>query len=211
MILPVPETDREKILYAALEKFRTYGFSKTTMDEISTLSGLSKNTLYKYFPSKEKLAEEVVKTSVEYINKSVNKILNTRENAIVKFIKILHFIVNSVLRYHKNMLFDIKIHMPELWEKIDNLRTEYMNRNISKIIKQGKKEKLFCDCRNEIIIAVFMGAMRFIVDPEFISRINMSVNEAVDTAFAVILNGILTPKGINIYKKLKKNNNNEID
>jgi AcrR family transcriptional regulator len=211
MILPLPETDREKILYAALEKFRSDGFSKTTMDEISSLSGLSKNTLYKYFPSKEKLAEEVVETSVEYINTSVRKILSTRENAISKFNNILHFIVNSVLRYHKNMLFDIKIHMPELWEKIDNLRTEYMYANLSKIIKQGKKEKLICDCRNEIVIAIFMGAMRFIVDPEFISRINLSVNEAVDSAFAVILNGILTPKGKNIYKKLKKNNNDETD
>ena len=101
--------------------------------------------------------------------------------------------------------------MPELWKKIDNLRTEYMYANISKIIRQGKKEKLICDFPNEIIIAVFMGAMRFIVDPEFISRINLSVNEAVDNAFAVILNGILTSKGKNIYKKLKKNNNDETD
>ena len=211
MILPLPKSDREKILFSALEKFRTDGFSKTTMDEISSLSGFSKNTLYKYFPSKEKLAEEVVETTVEYINASVKKILSTRENAITKFIKILHFIVNSVLRYNQNMLFDIKIHLPELWEKIDNLRTEYMYKNISKISRQGKKEKLFCDCRNEIVITVFMGAMRNIVDPEFINRINLSVNEAVDIAFTVIINGILTPKGKNIYKKLKKNNNDKID
>jgi AcrR family transcriptional regulator len=211
MILPLPKTDREKILYAALEKFRTDGFSKTTMDEISSLSGFSKNTLYKYFPSKEKLTEDVVETTVEYINACVQTILSTRENAITKFIKILHFIVNSVLRYNQNMLFDIKIHLPELWEKIDNLRTEYMYKNISKIIRQGKKEKLFCNCRNEIVIAVFMGAMRNIVDPEFINRINLSVNEAVDIAFTVIINGILTPKGKIIYKKLKKNNNDKID
>ncbi len=211
MILPVPKTDREKILYAALEKFRTDGFSKTTMDEISSLSGFSKNTLYKYFPSKEKLAEEVVENSVEYINASVKKIINTRENAIFKFLKILGFIVDSILKYHNNLLFDIKIHMPELWKKVDNLRTEYMFANISKIIRQGKKEKLICDCPNEIVIAIFMGSMRFIIDPQFISRNSFSLNEAVDNAFAVILNGILTQKGKNIYKKLKKNNNDKID
>ncbi len=210
MILPAPETDREKILYAALEKFRLDGFSKTTMDEISSLSGLSKNTLYKYFPSKEKLTEEVVETSVEYINASVKKILSTREDAITKFLRILGFIVNSILKYHNKMLFDIKIHMPELWKKVDNLRTEYMYANISKIIRQGKKEKLICDFPNEIVIAVFMGSMRFIIDPQFISRVSFSLNEAVDIAFSVILNGILTPKGKNIYKKLKKNNNDKI-
>jgi AcrR family transcriptional regulator len=211
MILPLPKTDREKILYAALEKFRSDGFSKTTMDEISSLSGFSKNTLYKYFPSKEKLVEEVVENSVEYINSNVKKIINTRENAISKFLKILGFIVNSILKYHNNLLFDIKVHMPELWNKVDNLRTEYMYANISRIIRQGKKEKLICNCPNEIVIAIFMGTMRFIIDPQFINRNSFSLNEAVDTAFAVILNGILTPKGKNIYKKLKKNNNDKID
>jgi len=211
MILPDPKTDREKILYASLEKFRLDGFSKTTMDEISALSGLSKNTLYKYFPSKEKLAEEVVETSIEYINASVKKILSTKDNAIAKFLKILGFIVNAVLKYHDKMLLDIKIQMPELWKKVDNLRTEYMYANISKIIRQGKKEQLICDCSNEIVIAIFMGSMRFIIDPQFISRNSFSLNEAVDTAFSVILNGILTPKGKNIYKKLKKNNNDKID
>ncbi|HEY5534218.1 MAG TPA: TetR/AcrR family transcriptional regulator [Ignavibacteria bacterium] len=210
MILPLPETDREKILYAALEKYRIDGFSKTTMDEIAALSGLSKNTLYRYFPSKEKLTEEVVQSIIHYINSSVKKILNTRQNAIMKFLNMMNFIVNAVLKYHNNMLMDVKIYMPELWKKVDNLRSKYMYANISKIIRQGKKEKLFCDYPNEIIIAIFIGSIRYIINPEFITANSFSLDEAVDTTFEIILNGILTPKGKNIFKKLKNNDNDQI-
>ena len=42
------KTDKEKIISAALVKFRTDGFHKSTVDEIAVLSGVSKNTIYKY-------------------------------------------------------------------------------------------------------------------------------------------------------------------
>jgi hypothetical protein len=203
MILPVPETDRDKILYAALEKFRSDGFSKTTMDQISSLSGFSKNTLYKYFPSKEKLAEEVVEKSVEYINANVKKIINSRENAIAKFRNILGFIVNSILRYRNNMLLDMKINLPELWKKVDNLRTKYMYVNISKIIKQGKKEKLFLNYPNELIITLFMSSLRGVINPDFILNGSFSLDYAVQTTFNILLSGITTQKGKNIFNKLK--------
>lgn len=203
MILPVPETDRDKILYATLEKFRSDGFSKTTMDQISSLSGFSKNTLYKYFPSKEKLAEEVVGKSVEYINANVKKIINSRENAIAKFLNILGFIVNSILRYRNNMLLDMKINMPELWKKVDNLRTKYMYVNISKIIKQGKKEKLFLNYPNELIITLFMSSLRGVINPDFILNGSFTLDYAVQTTFNILLSGITTQKGKNILNKLK--------
>jgi hypothetical protein len=203
MILPVPETDRDKILYATLEKFRSDGFSKTTMDQISSLSGFSKNTLYKYFPSKEKLAEEVVEKSVEYINANVKKIINSRENAIAKFLNILGFIVNSILRYRNNMLLDMKINIPELWKKVDNLRTKYMYVNISKIIKQGKKEKLFLNYPNELIITLFMSSLRGVINPDFILNGSFTLDDAVQTTFNILLSGITTQKGKNIFNKLK--------
>jgi TetR/AcrR family transcriptional regulator len=49
------------ILNAARKRFAYYGFSKVTMDEIAADVGMGKASLYYYFPTKEKLFEEVVK------------------------------------------------------------------------------------------------------------------------------------------------------
>src|SRR5512135_789574 len=49
------------ILDAARKRFAYYGFSKVTMDEIAADVGLGKASLYYYFPTKEKLFQEVLK------------------------------------------------------------------------------------------------------------------------------------------------------
>jgi AcrR family transcriptional regulator len=49
------ERRREQILQAALEAFAAKGYDGTSMDDIVSISGLSKGTLYWYFESKEEL------------------------------------------------------------------------------------------------------------------------------------------------------------
>jgi TetR/AcrR family transcriptional repressor of mexJK operon len=51
---------RKAILDAATEVFLTSGFLGTNMDEIAALSGVSKQTVYKHFSSKEALFVEIV-------------------------------------------------------------------------------------------------------------------------------------------------------
>ena len=63
---PVPEeigrsaSKRRAIIDAATEVFLKGGYLGTNMDEIATLSGVSKQTVYKHFASKEALFVEIV-------------------------------------------------------------------------------------------------------------------------------------------------------
>ena len=49
---------RQAILETAYRLFRTQGFDKTSMTEITTQVGGSKATVYSHFPSKEELFVE---------------------------------------------------------------------------------------------------------------------------------------------------------
>lgn len=53
---------REMILEAARGRFQRFGFSKTTMEEIATDAGISKGTIYLYFPAKEDIFTEIMAT-----------------------------------------------------------------------------------------------------------------------------------------------------
>jgi AcrR family transcriptional regulator len=48
---------RQEILDAALRVFSEGGFSETTMDQVAARAGVSKGSLYLYFPSKQSLLE----------------------------------------------------------------------------------------------------------------------------------------------------------
>ena len=59
------EITKQKILKAALSAFKKQGYSSTSMDMIRDESGVSKATLYNYFPSKEELFLDVMMYEME--------------------------------------------------------------------------------------------------------------------------------------------------
>jgi AcrR family transcriptional regulator len=60
----LPEERPKQILDAALEVFAEHGLAAARLDDIAKLAGLSKGTIYLYFPNKEELFREVIRTTV---------------------------------------------------------------------------------------------------------------------------------------------------
>lgn len=58
--LPRSERKRRAILEAATDAFLGNGYSRTTMDEVARLAGVSKQTVYMHFGDKEHLLFEIV-------------------------------------------------------------------------------------------------------------------------------------------------------
>jgi AcrR family transcriptional regulator len=56
-----PEHRPQQIIAAALEAFGECGLAKATLDDIAKRAGVSKGTIYLYFPNKEELFREVVR------------------------------------------------------------------------------------------------------------------------------------------------------
>jgi TetR/AcrR family transcriptional regulator len=67
---PNPRWERRKdarpaeIIAAALDLFVEKGFAATKLDEVAVRSGVSKGTLYLYFPSKEEMFKAVVRETI---------------------------------------------------------------------------------------------------------------------------------------------------
>ncbi len=68
------DAKREAIMQVALTLFSVNGFYKTTIPDIAKRTGMSVGNIYNYFPSKEKLAQEIIKYSSKYISKQIKKI-----------------------------------------------------------------------------------------------------------------------------------------
>jgi len=60
----LPEERPGQILAAALAVFGEHGLAATRLDDIAKRAGLSKGTIYLYFPNKEELFREVVRQTV---------------------------------------------------------------------------------------------------------------------------------------------------
>lgn len=198
--------EEEIILIKAREKFMRDGFHKTTMDEIAADLRMSKKTIYKYFPSKEKLMNAAIAFLQKQILAQINKILESDDNAVLKIFNIFEFIGKLLEKINEKVIEDFKYRIPEVWEKIDNFRTNLIQKTLTKVIDQGKSESLIIEYPTEIIMAIYTAAVREVINPGFIMNNKFSIEEAKNITIDIMMNAILTEKGKEIYNKSKAGN-----
>lgn len=84
---------RERIVNAACELFYKQGYHATSVDQVIAAAGVSKPTVYNYFPTKEDLCvgylTERTRREVEMMNASFRKLTSPRErySAIIQHVK----------------------------------------------------------------------------------------------------------------------------
>lgn len=191
--------EKEKVIELAEERFFREGFYKTRMDDIASELKMSKKTIYKIFPSKEELVNSIAK---HFMNKMKSKIvpaLSSDKNAIEKLEELIKILAGVSQKMSPKMFEEMRRHFPTLWNEIDSFRTEMMFGNLTKVIDQGKAEGLFIDYPTQIIMNVLVASVRAIVNPEFILNNNFSILQAALSAFKIIIGGIVTEKGREVF------------
>src|ERR1035437_8549213 len=195
--------DKEKILKTASDVFFTRGFYKIPVDDIASLLKMSKKTIYKHFTTKEDLVREVAYLFIKTHSSNISNIINNEYNAVEKLFYIFKYLGNMLININEKWFSDIQSHAPEIWNEIEIFRSRFMTQNISKIIEQGKKEKYIVNYSSPIMINIFISSIRGIINPAFILNSKMPTFKALESILDILMNGVLTPKGKNLLKKLK--------
>ncbi len=196
--------EKEKILFFTHAKFIQEGFYKTTMDEIASELQISKKTIYKHFQSKNELLESVCDMRIETVQERMNEIVDSDEDSVTKFIKILNLNKRMMMNCSKSWIRDLQVHAPHLKKKFDEMRNRKIIQILTRLLEQGKKEKLIEQIPPEIIITAFLGAVESVTDPDFILNNKFSFHEAMAITAEIFFNGFLTEQGKERYTNTKK-------
>jgi AcrR family transcriptional regulator len=202
--------DNERILRYAQEKFQKEGFYKTSMDELARELQISKKTIYKYYASKEKLVEHIVLDKMTCDGHRIQEFLDRDENVVIKFIKILNLNRERFSCMSEKWFRDLQIHTPQLWQDMDKFKTQTIEQTMKRLIEQGKKEKLIENYPSEIIITCMIASVKAILNADFMMNSKLNVKELFNYTMELLLNGILTEKGKELYEKEKKEISNQI-
>jgi len=199
---------RDRIFLKTQEKLATIGYSKTSMDEIAGELGMSKKTLYKFFPTKLKLAEMLVEWVLAEINRRCDAILASPLPAVEKLLRIVQMITEQQQRFVTRILLEsLRSHLPHLWQRIEVFRRERMRKNLEVIIEQGKRDgTIRADFNREMFFHFLLGAINEGINPEVLVHSPYSMHEALAALFDIFMNGTLTLKGREQYQKLKAAN-----
>lgn len=196
------DSERNKIIEFASNKFLADGFYKIPMDSISSEMHISKKTIYKFFSSKEELVEAVVLNFITGVSQKIDVVVETEHDSLTKAVKLFEIMTSVAMKLSDSWLKDIKIHIPELWERIDEFRTKRAYSVLSNIIHLGQEEGMIIDKPAELIIHLFVNSIRSIVNPNFLYYQKFNYKEAFQHSFEILFNGILTPKGKKQFDKI---------
>ncbi len=134
-----------EIIQIAQKRFGMYGMEKTSMKEIASDLGMSKGSLYYYFPDKEHLYIHVVKTEQEVFNKKVSEVIENTEEPVT----MLKEYVRIRLLYLRKLLNLSRFRMEEysgIKPMISDLKERFMATQIAtieKILNKGVEKGIF--------------------------------------------------------------------
>jgi AcrR family transcriptional regulator len=134
-----------EILHAAQERFGLYGYEKTAMHEIADDLGISKASLYYYYPDKESLFCAVFEKEQQYFIRQLHDVIDKSENPKELLLEFLSFRMNNFRKlYNLGRLGMEEIKgmnniMSDLWANFRKTEQE----EISRIFKKGMENKLF--------------------------------------------------------------------
>ncbi len=201
---------KERIFLKAEEMFLQYGFSKVTMDEIATGLGMSKKTIYKFFSGKENLVRELIKERQCETENQINQIWADNELDFVgKLKKMMNFIGKQSSKIRGPLFDDLRKSMPEIWNEVHDLKKIKGLEKAVELFKKGIEHNVFRnDIGQEVVILMYTSAIQSIMNPETLSQLPISANQAIEAIFRVMFEGILTDEGRQKYISYPADENN---
>ncbi len=202
---------KERIFDKAEQMFLQFGYAKVTMEEIASGLGISKKTLYKFFPGKENIVRELTNNRICHNEEQIDQIWAEKDSDFVgKLKKMLDFFGKESFKVKGPLFDDLHKNMPDLWNEIHDFNRMRGLQKARDLFEMGVANGVFRnDIVKDIIILMFMNSVQGIINPDTLSQLPYSSNQAFESIFKVLFEGIFTEEGRAKYISYK-NYDNEI-
>ena len=146
----LPEERPAQILKAALTEFGERGLVSARLDDIAKRAGLSKGTIYLYFPNKEELFREVVRhtvvSQIEESERQFDEVTGSATEALTLFMRTYWRFIRSADFAPLFRLIHAEIHnYPDLARFYADEVVTRRHRLIASIIERGIETREFRD------------------------------------------------------------------
>ena len=207
------EARPQELLAAALELFIERGFSATRSEDVAARAGVSKGTLYLYYPSKEELLKEVIRHNV------VNQIAEGME-IVRAFEGSSSELLGNVLRLWwervgetrasgilKLMMSEVR-NFPEIAQFWIDEVTSPADRMIAGIVQRGIDSGEFRPVQVPDVVHALMSPLLFLVMNKHslgacVASARLDPRAIIEAQIDLVLNGLHAPARALAAKKAK--------
>lgn len=177
----------ERIIKATLNLINQYGFRKFTVDDVSADLGISKKTLYKYFPGKQQL---IAAAMAYFLREDHEKTLQAVAMETDWTAKILAM-VNTSITLPMKQLAELRQFYPEIWRQVDALQEEKIKLFHALLSEGGQKGQLNPAIDLGIVAPMLKDIMDRVSQMEYLQKNDITMRQLLTQLSEVFFNGIL--------------------
>lgn len=207
MNLLMKENDKSRyILLKAKELFFKYGLKSVTVDDICKSAGISKKTIYEYFPNKSALVYAVFEA---YINDQQDKMMQLKQkeggNSIDIMIEVYELNHDVVQEFNPNVIFDLQRFYPEAYNLFEDHKKSFIFKKVIQNIKCGQQEGLYRkDLNPEIIANLYVARIDLLMQEDIFPPKEFPFTLLMRELFMYHLRGIASLEGIAYLNQQQK-------
>ncbi|MEA1988287.1 MAG: TetR/AcrR family transcriptional regulator [Pseudomonadota bacterium] len=152
-----------KTLESALSLFVKKGFFNTSIPDLVADSGVSTGSIYHAFKDKQSIAEALMDTLLEQINREQQAILANNTDSWSRFYELSKWMINTADQYPQVMQFIFNAQHKEFMPELPPICSSQPFLTLRQVIQQGMDEKVLI--KMDLMVAAsssFGGVMRLI-------------------------------------------------
>ena len=186
-------TIQTQLLASSRKLFLKFGYSKVTMDEVAREMGMSKKTVYLYYPSKLKLMEEVISEMKNEIIMGVRKIMENPHAATIEKLKQSMIFTGEKLSVISPFVAaDLARNVPNLWDLLKKIRYELAYKNIHALVEEGiKSGSLRKEISPELLLMFYSCAVQYLRDTSFVNDFPKEIQQKIPATADKVFEGIV--------------------
>ncbi len=190
---------RDRILHAAMNRIKHYGYSKTTMAEIAADCSMSPGNIYRFFEAKIDIAEAMAREHYAQEHTMMAQIGRRKDWSVDKRLREM-----LLRRMRENyQMFEENAKILEVAEVLSKERPLFMNElialervGITALIEEGIASGLFAQCNSEFTAEMIQSATLKFGLPQLFSNLTLpKLEREYEGVMDLILNGLYAKRG----------------
>lgn len=167
------------------------------MDDLAHELGMSKKTLYVYFPSKDAIVDKIIDCLSAALRSQLEAITTNPALSFVEKLAAMIDVIGATLGpTSPHMLRDLQRFAPATYQKIETIRGENIPLYFGRLIRVGIAEgKVRGDVDPDFATQFWLHAIRGLVQPAALERVHLTPKQTLEKAVDLFFGGLLSPAG----------------
>lgn len=182
---------KRKIFDTAIKLFAEKGYSETSVEEITAVTGIAKGTLYYHFSKKEDIFYFLIEEGMKLLKNSIEIKTSKQDNAIEKLRSIILIQIKITVKYEEL----ITLILSQMWGKKERhikcqqIVFEYIS-IIEKVLIEGIEKEEIRALDHETVATSIFGVICSSLTYKMRAGTEINIEETCDKFFDSILKGI---------------------